>query len=188
MREQITLGVLAGGQAQRLGGTDKAFVEFKGQPLLTRTLAAMGGGFAQVLASYNGDDPRIKEFELQDLPDLRPDFQGPMAGIEALLKATTSDWLLTVPVDLRDIPEGLVESLCREAQKDPAVNGVVIRDQEGLQPLLALWRVATARQAIVAALDSGDGAVHRLLQTERFQILDISPRRLGNLNTPADFE
>lgn len=187
-RDQITLGILAGGRARRLGGVDKAFALFKGEPLLSRTLAALGSDYAQVMVSYNGSDPRMHEYPIRVVSDRRADFPGPLAGIERLLLATESEWLLTVPVDLRDVPAGLVESLCSELTVDAAANGVAVRDGDGLQPLLALWRVSAARAVASAALDAGDGAVHRLLQALQIRIHDISPRRLGNLNTPADFE
>jgi molybdopterin-guanine dinucleotide biosynthesis protein A len=187
-RDRITLGILAGGQARRLGGADKAFVPLEGQALLSRTLAALGTGYADVLVSYNGSDFRVREYPVAVVPDLRADFPGPMAGIESLLQATGSEWLLTVPVDLRDVPLGVAESLCNELASDPTANGVNILDADGLQPLLALWRVSAAREAATAALDAGEGAVHRLQRSLQFRSHDISPCRLGNLNTPDDFE
>ena len=53
-RSSTALGILAGGQARRLGGLDKAMARYRGQTLIARTLAAAGKGFAQVMASYNG--------------------------------------------------------------------------------------------------------------------------------------
>ena len=185
---RITLGILAGGQARRLAGVDKAFVQFEGQSLLSRTLIALGTGYAEVLISYNGADDRIVASGARALPDLRTGFPGPLAGMESLLHAATSEWLLTIPVDLRDIPADLPEALCRELEMDTECRGVAVSDADGLQPLVALWPVRTGRSATAAALDAGDRAVHRLLQSLQFRIHDISPWRLGNLNTPSDFE
>jgi len=185
-RAQVTLGILAGGQARRLGGADKALVQLGGQSLLSRTLAAMGTGYAGILISYNGSDPRVVESGAHVVPDLRRDFPGPLAGLEALLHSTESEWLLTLPVDLCDIPVDLAETLIRSV--DAQGKGVALRDADGLQPLIALWPVRAGRLASTAALNAGERAVHAVIQTMQFEIRDISPWRLGNLNTPADFE
>jgi molybdopterin-guanine dinucleotide biosynthesis protein A len=50
-----------------------------------------------------------------------------------------------------------------------------------------MWRISTLRPAIATALKNGELAVHMLVARLDLRIHDISPRRLGNLNTPADF-
>ena len=186
-RKEITLGILAGGRGSRLGGIDKALMELAGQSLLSRTMTALGSGFARTLISYNGTDARVLAIGASCIADQRDHFPGPLAGIESLLAAAATDWLLTVPVDLRDIPPELPEALSAELDGCVAGIGSVIRDADGLQPLVALWPVAASRPAVTAALDSGNGAAHQLLQSMHFRIFDISPLRLGNLNTHADF-
>ncbi len=183
-RDQITLGILAGGQARRLGGVDKAFAEYRGQSLLARTLGAMGEGYSEILLSHPGNEPRLARMPLRVVPDRRTDFPGPLAGIEALLYATCSPWLLTLPVDVRDIPLDLCQALCEAA----AGSGVVIQDAQGLQPIIGLWQVAAVRPVVTAALNSSQLAAHRLVSALGLKVHDISPLRLGNLNTPADFE
>ena len=108
--------------------------------------------------------------------------------MESLLAATRSEWLLTVPVDLRELPPGLPELLFKAAETPGQGKGVAVFDADGLQPLLALWPVRSARRAAAAALDAGELAAHRLIESEQFRILDISPWRLGNLNSPSDLE
>lgn len=187
-RDQITLGILAGGMGQRLGGVDKAFVDLLGQTLLARTLAAMGEGYAQVLVSHNRADPRVAQSGACAVADLRADFPGPLAGIEALLHAASSRWLLTVPVDLRVLPTMLPEILSKARFGAADCDGIVLTDADGLQPLIALWPVVEARIATTRALNAGELAVHQVVESLRFAIHDVSPLRLGNLNTPADFE
>lgn len=184
-RAQVTLGILAGGQARRLGGIDKALAHHGGEALIVRTLAAAGGGFAQVFASYNGASADALPFEATVVRDLRPGFPGPLGGIEALLAAARSEWLLTLPVDLADFPDGLVERLLSSCD---GMNGVVASDVEGSQPLVAFWPVASSRAAVSAALDAGERAVHRVQQILGFAPCHFVPLRFGNLNTPADFD
>lgn len=183
-RGDVTLGILAGGRATRLGGVDKAFVEFRGRRLLERTLDMAGNGFAARLASHPGEGNRFRELGLLAVRDLRPGFPGPLAGIEALLARCQGEWLLTLPVDLRDIPANLCEKLLAT---NPG-QGAFVRDAEGCQPLACLWPVPATRTVVKAALDRGEGAVHEVAATLGLAILDISPLRLGNLNSPSDFE
>ena len=182
-RDQISLGILAGGQGLRLGGADKASVRFNGADLLSRALEAAGPGFHETLLSYNGSDPRAARPGLSWVPDIRPGHPGPLAGLESLLTKTRATWLLTLPVDLRDASPDVLQLLC-----DSPDGRAFIRDADGLQPLVAIWPVADTLRLVSGALDAGNRAVHPMLRQLDMVELDISPARLGNLNTPHDFE
>jgi molybdopterin-guanine dinucleotide biosynthesis protein A len=184
-RDRTSLGILAGGRGRRLGGVDKAFVAFQGQPLLDRVLAAAGAGFAETLVSHNAASAGRSRHEgagRRFVADAVAAGEGPLAGLDALLQAASSDWLLTLPVDARAPTPALVGALLRED------HGAVLRDADGLQPLAALWPVPEARAAVRAALEQGERAVHPLVSSLGMRLVDVSPARLGNLNTPQDFE
>ena len=182
-RDAITLGILAGGRGQRLGGRDKAWVRHRGASLVENILMAFPGAFGERLVSARDEDPRFAALGLRAVRDRREDFAGPLAGIEALAAACGTPWLMTVPVDLDHLPEGLADDLASSADGD----GVVITDAEGLQPLLGLWRTAALREHAGAMLDAGESAARRLVARLHVSRLDLSPRRLQNLNTPHDF-
>lgn len=183
-RTAITLGILAGGRGERLGGRDKAWVRHYGKPLLQHTLSAFPGAFAERLVSTRAADPRFERMQLRPVFDLRPDFAGPLAGLEALAAACTSAWLLTVPVDLFRLPDGLAEAMRGAVSRD----GVVVRDASGLQPLLGLWRTQALRKALQALLDANESAAHRLGSQLDLARLDVAPRLFANLNTPEDLQ
>lgn len=180
----VSLGVLAGGRASRLGGADKAGLVYSGASLLARTLAAFPEPFAERLLSYNREPTLPLPPSVRVVRDLRPDFPGPLAALESLLAACAAPWLLTVPIDCRSIPPGLAETLIRNAGPD----GTVVHDRDGLQPLVGLWRVAALQPAVACAFESGESAVHRLLPRLELAVSDVSPQCLGNLNTPEDFD
>lgn len=179
---QVSLGILAGGEGRRLGMVDKSACEFDGSSLLQRTLAAMPQPFAERLLSYNRA-AGARHAGLRCVPDLRPGFPGPLAAFEALLQACRSEWLLTVPVDCRDLPDGLAEALLARATGQ----GAVVRDGDGLQPLLGLWRAQPLRAAVATAMARRELSVRSVLARLELAEWDISPCRIGNLNTPADF-
>jgi molybdopterin-guanine dinucleotide biosynthesis protein A len=181
--DRITLGILAGGRAARLNGADKALLQFGGETLLARTLRTFPENYSERLLSYNRTADGSLVSGLRVVADARPDFPGPLAALETLSATCRTKWLLTVPVDCRDIPDSLAADLIGHAGPD----GAVLQDADGLQPLLALWRVDALRPAIEAAFAAGELAAHRLASRLDQRVHDISPRRLGNLNTPADF-
>jgi molybdopterin-guanine dinucleotide biosynthesis protein A len=184
----ITLGILAGGRGARLGGVDKALLEFRGQRLLDRSadsFADPADSDSPVLLSRAGDGVAATVITgFQNVPDLRSGALGPLAGLEALLAATRTRWLLTTPVDLCDVPSGLGPRL-RACSGQPLA--CVVRDVDGLQPLVALWPVRTSLPAVRRALDAGRLSVHGLLGELPHVELDIRPERLGNLNRTEDF-
>lgn len=186
-RASVALGILAGGAATRLGGIDKAQAVYQGSSLLQRVLDQVGGGFGEMLLSHNGDGLIALQACMRQLPDLRPGRAGPLAGIEALLHATRCEWLMTVPTDVRQLPPQLADTLLLALADDDEC-GVALADADGLQPLVALWPVIAARAAVSLALDGGEHAVHVLSRTLCPRRVDISPWRIGNLNSPADFQ
>lgn len=183
-RTAISLGILAGGRGERLGGRDKAWVLHHGKTLLQHTLSAFPGGYAERWVSAREADPRFGKLGLRPVFDRRPGFPGPLAALEALSGACTTPWLLTVPVDLQRIPDGLPDALRKTAARD----GVVVKDASGLQPLFGLWHAARLHETVVALLDGGESAAHRLVSRLDLARMDISPKLLANLNTPDDLQ
>jgi molybdopterin-guanine dinucleotide biosynthesis protein A len=182
----VSLGILAGGRGSRLGGADKALLEYRGYSLLTRTLHAFPEAFSERLLSYNREPGEVvSDLGLRVVPDLRPDQPGPLAALEALFWACRTPWLLTVPVDIRDWPPGLSAEF-RELTEEGR-GGCVLADADGLQPLVGLWCPPVLRGSVSAALDSGERAVHRWVAMSGLSTHDIAPWCLGNLNSLADF-
>jgi molybdopterin-guanine dinucleotide biosynthesis protein A len=180
----LSLGVLAGGRGARMGGADKAWLPYRGQPLLQRCLAAFADLEGERLLSARCADPRHDEFAVRAVLDQRAGFPGPLAGLEALAAACTTPWLLTVPVDIDGVPAGLALRLW-QARGD---HGAVVAAADGLQPLLALWRCAALLPAARAALDDGRLAARDLVAGLALPVLDLAPLRLANFNTPEQLQ
>ncbi len=179
----ITLGILAGGRATRLGGDDKAWAVYRGETLIQRSLRVLGDGYAARLISANRDLERYAGFGLQAVPDRIAHFPGPLAALDALLAVCTTPLLLTVPVDLRAIPADLVQRLHAMGE-----GGAVAQDANGLQPLVAVWPVVRARIAVIEALAHGERAVHRVVADLALTIVRFDNADFGNLNAPDDFQ
>jgi molybdopterin-guanine dinucleotide biosynthesis protein A len=177
---RYTLGILAGGRATRLGGRDKAWMERDGVPQVLR-IARRFPDAARVLASANRDHARYRDAGIEPIADRTAD-AGPLGGVEALARACTDDWLLTLPVDLVGFNECLLPSLHAAA----GATGAWARDEDGPQPLVALWPVPALRAAAADALAAGRLSVQALQADMRMAEVRFAGVRFGNLNTPDD--
>jgi molybdopterin-guanine dinucleotide biosynthesis protein A len=175
-----TLGILAGGRATRLGGRDKAWLERDGTPLVLALAQRLAPGVDAVLVSANRGAARLALHGLRAVPD-RIGGIGPVGGLEALAAACATPWLLTVPVDLVSTPDGLLRAL-----QAAGAAGAWARDDDGPQPLVALWPVARLQAALAPALASGDHAVHGLQARLGMAPVRFEGIRFGNLNHPGD--
>lgn len=179
----VTIGILAGGRASRLGGRDKAWLERGGTPQVLRWQRRLAGQGAAFLVSANRDFERYAAHGLIAVPDRSAD-AGPLSGLDALAHAASTRWLMTLPVDLVEINDCLLRTLVHHAGSQ----GAYARDADGVQPLVALWPVALLRAAAAAALTSGDYAVRSLQQALGMQCVLFDGVRFGNLNTPQDLD
>lgn len=176
-----TLGILAGGRATRLGGIDKAWLERDGVPQVLRLASRFALVVHEVLVSANRDSTRYAGHGLQVIRDRHAD-AGPLGGLDALAQACNTAWLLTIPVDVIGVNECLLPSL----QAATAKNGAFAEDEDGPQPLVAMWRVDALRDAVAATIEARDLAVHALQAQLGMACVRFPGVRFGNLNTPAD--
>jgi len=174
----ITLGLLAGGLATRLGGLDKAWLERDGVPQVVMLAQAFAAQVDAVIVSANRNAERYLSHGLRAVHDRVPDL-GPLGGLDALIAACRSDWLLTLPVDATHVPGDLLERLAAGGDL-----GAYALDEDGPQPLVALWPVAATRTAILEALHKKDFAIHAVQSRLAMPALRFEGVRFGNLNTP----
>lgn len=199
----VTVAILAGGRAERLGGRDKGLEVLLGRPLIVHVVEAIAAmdvaaafaGFAADAADAAIAAPllivanRHHDVYARHAPviaDAVPDFRGPLAGVAAALAACATPWLLTVPVDCPDPPRVLASRFAAAARTSPAP-AFVADDGAHCEPLFALYRCAAAVSAAAAA-EAGQG-VRQWQTTLGAQAVDFADVRQQflNLNTPEEF-
>lgn len=102
--------VLAGGLSSRMG-TDKALVEFGGEPLIERSISILQGAGLRVLIA--GARSSLEAFA-PVVPDAEPGL-GPLGGICAALRSSRAKHAVFVAVDQPRLPSSLFACLLRHA-------------------------------------------------------------------------
>lgn len=124
-----------------MGGRDKGLVPYRGRPLVSWVLDAMGPqvGRLNVVANRNpGDYAALLHATCPsgkvrpDDPDLPPR-SGPLAGVLTALRHSTSPWIWVNPCDTPGLPHDLLDVMMRKALQTDAdvvlpVTGVTPQD------------------------------------------------------------
>jgi molybdopterin-guanine dinucleotide biosynthesis protein A len=186
----VTAFILAGGRSTRMG-RDKAFVEFEGQTLLTRTLDLARSVTLDV--RILGDPEKFAAFA-PVFEDIFRD-RGPLGGIHAALRVSQTDLNLTLAVDMPFVSASLLKYLISQARSAPEAAVVVPRSNGRWQPLCAIYRREFADAAETALL-AGHNKIDllfaatetRVIEEEELKRNRFSPDIFRNLNTPEELE
>jgi molybdopterin-guanine dinucleotide biosynthesis protein A len=194
MTENPTFGlILAGGQARRMGGGDKALIEIGGRTILARVLDTLRPQTSGLALNANGDPARFAPFGLPVLPDDMEDFAGPLAGILAGLDHLAKtlpqiEWMVSVPGDCPFLPRDLVARLhdVREREGKPLA---CAKSGDWRHPVVGLWPVSLRED------------LRKALREENLRKIEVWTARHGiaiaewpdtpvdpffNVNTPED--
>jgi len=200
MTQPILGVILAGGQARRMGGGDKALQSFDGRPLLARIVERLAPQVDAIAISANGDPARFAGFGLPVIADSLPDFAGPLAGVLAGLdrarqqRPAVTD-IVTVPGDAPFLPRDLVARLLAArsvTNADSAAADLACAASAGRQhPVIGLWPLRLRDDLYQALAVDGIRKVaawtarHRLAVAD-FPVDPVDP--FFNVNTPADLD
>ena len=137
--------ILAGGQARRLGGGNKALHEVAGRPLLAHAIERLESQVSRIALNANGDPARFDAFGLPVVPDTVEGFAGPLAGVLAGLdwaaeNAPDCERVVTVATDAPFFPDDLVECLSAAIENEKA--DLACAETGGrTHPVFGLWPV-----------------------------------------------
>lgn len=154
----ITGVLLAGGQAQRMGGGDKCLLPLNGKTLLQHTIKRALSQVNPLLLSANGNKLRFAHSKLEVVSDRYANYPGPLAGIHAAMRwmlehETKSPWLASFASDTPFFPLNVVERLKAAAEKHKT-RIVVVTSHHRVEPVFALWHNSLVDE-IDATLASG---------------------------------
>jgi molybdenum cofactor guanylyltransferase len=170
-------------------GADKAFVILNGRTLLERALD-LGRALTEEVTIVGAASKFNKYAPVVE--DVFPNC-GPLAGIHAALRSSTTDLNLILAVDVPFITPELLEYLLAQARNDNEAMVVVPRTSHGWHPLCAVYRREFAVPA-EAALRAGSYKIDLLFNRINMRAVDeaelaahnFSAHLFSNLNTPEE--
>jgi molybdopterin-guanine dinucleotide biosynthesis protein A len=185
--------VFAGGRATRLGGTNKALLEVGGTPIINRILRAVAPLADERLLLTN-------DASLECIGGLRLVFDpephaGVLPALAAGLAAASTETCLCMACDMPFVSAALFEHLL-ERQIETAADVVIPRTAGHLEPMHAIYRRASALEAIHGSLARGEQRMVsyfrdlRVCEVDEPEWRQWDPTGLAffNVNTRQDLE
>ena len=137
----VTGIVLAGGQGRRMGGVDKGLQPLRGKPMARWAIERLAPQIDEIIVNANQNLEAYAAFGYPVVRDDVAGFAGPLAGLQAGLRAARQALVVTVPCDSPFLPEDLVARL-RAALEAQGADLAVAKTGDQAHPVFALVRRA----------------------------------------------
>ena len=183
----ITGVILAGGKSSRFG-SNKAFAQVSGIPLIRNICSQLSGILRNIVVIANSPE----DYSFIGLPVIqdRVPRKGPISGIYTSLETTCTPWIFVVPCDLPFFSYKLCIAL---AQYSKGADAVCFQHNNLIEPLPALLHIDVMNQARLL-FERGDYSLNSLLNMSITTIMpiehcmnSIDPKMLTNCNTIEDY-
>ncbi|MDA0789691.1 MAG: molybdenum cofactor guanylyltransferase [Proteobacteria bacterium] len=184
--ENVTGIILAGGQSQRMGTADKAWVNYRGTPLLLHVTSALSTQAGHIIISCHMKQPPYTELPYTIVGDETPDFRGPLCGVISTAEYLSTERILVVPCDMPHLPAHLVNRLGEHLKGHEIA---VVNDGTRRQHLVFLARRSTIL-SIRKYVESGKASVAGWIDCHDFVEVDFSDcsDAFANINWPHELE
>jgi molybdopterin-guanine dinucleotide biosynthesis protein A len=193
----VTGVVLAGGQGQRMGGSDKARLKLGGSTLLSRVVDGLARQTSRVVVNSNTPDELQIKAARAVISDRVAGFAGPLAGVEAALhwnsiQPNPSDYILSVATDTPFFPSDLAAQMTQVADGRPII---AIAQSRGInQPVFGLWPAVIRLDLSEWLKDKKNRKVMAFVRMFDHEFVEFPPYKHGeidvdpffNINTPED--
>jgi molybdopterin-guanine dinucleotide biosynthesis protein A len=178
--------LLAGGAGRRAGGADKGLLPFGATTLAGAAAARLRPQVDRLLVACNRNHADYSALADGIVCDRRPPYQGPLAGVEAVLPALPEGWLLALaPCDVPRLPADLIARL-RAALAGRECTVAWAR-AHGRDHYLCALLTGSAARGVTAYLDAGGRSVRGWYETLAGGAVDFTgpASDFGNYNTGA---
>ncbi|MCK5874582.1 MAG: molybdenum cofactor guanylyltransferase [Alcanivoracaceae bacterium] len=153
-----TLVILAGGRGLRAGGIDKGWANWRGAAMIHHLLQQFGRQSSSVIVSANRNLDAYRALGVTVVTDLRADFPGPLAGLEAALAVIDTPCQVILPCDMPLLPADLPQRLMQARHDDADIS--VAHDGIRQQHLCMALNGKYWRENLSTWLDQGGRSVH----------------------------
>jgi molybdopterin-guanine dinucleotide biosynthesis protein A len=185
MRE-ITGLILAGGQGRRMGGVDKGLTRLRGRPMIAWVLERLVPQVEALVINANQNLEQYRSLGYPVVTDEIGGFAGPLAGLQAGMRAARTTFVLTCPCDSPFLPTDLAARLFA-ALDTQAADLAVVKTGTWHQPVFTLVRTALLPQ-LTAFLEKGGRKVDAWYAALKVVevAFDDQEQAFSNINTPDE--
>jgi molybdenum cofactor guanylyltransferase len=181
--EPFSAVVLCGGSSRRMG-TDKAWVEVDGRPIVATLLEVLTSAGASQTISVGGDRERLLALGYEAFADRYPG-EGPLGGVITGLRLVSQSLTFLCAVDLPWLSAAVVRGVITAASARPAPVTAALLDAEP-QLLTAAYR-AEALLTLEAAYGAGERSLRRAVAPIAVaEVAGLDPKALRDVDTPGD--
>lgn len=184
----ITLAVMAGGKAQRMGGTNKALLQLHGKTFIEHIIGNLSGLFGETIVISN-TPADFEALAHSVYPDIILN-SGPLGGIHAALSSCKGSSIFAVSCDMPFASAHMAKSLCGEFTSNPP-DILVPKINDKIEPLFAIY--STNIKPLIEQSLQGDGpksirSIFSQCNTRYFSFSSTPDvlQSLSNINTPDD--
>jgi molybdopterin-guanine dinucleotide biosynthesis protein A len=183
---RVTGLILAGGQGRRMGNVDKGLQPLRGRPMVAWVLERLAPQVTEVIVNANQNQAEYARLGCRVVGDEIGGFAGPLAGLQAGLKANVHPFLVTVPCDSPFLPRDLVARLHAALIANHA-DLAVARTGDQPHPVFSLVRETLAGH-LTKFLEGGGRKIDAWYAALKVVevAFDDQPDAFSNINTPAD--
>jgi molybdopterin-guanine dinucleotide biosynthesis protein A len=184
-RQDVTLGVLAGGEGRRHGGADKGLVEWRGRPLVAHVIDRCQPQTEAVIITANRNLERYRTLGYPVVRDAWGDtqFPGPLAGLVTLLQHCRTPLLQLVACDMPLLPTDLIPRL-RTALAGAAAGVAAPRVDGHNQWACTLWRRSLLPE-VQGAFENGERSLRAAARKVGVVTVEFETDGFVNANAPG---
>jgi molybdopterin-guanine dinucleotide biosynthesis protein A len=186
-QNKVTGVVLAGGLARRMDQQDKGLLLFNQRPLVSYALAAMKPITNEIFISANRNLDQYAQFGFPVIQDSNSLFDGPLAGILAVMQASRHSILLVMPCDSPLLETHHSQRLLNALNE--ATDIAVAFDGERLHPVFAALKTHL-KTDLQNYLNRGERKLQFWFEKHALVKVDFSntPEIFANINTPEQLQ
>ncbi len=152
----LTVVIQAGGASSRMG-EDKALKLFLGRPLIQHVIERLTPIADEIIVTTNRPAEyeflaKSSDFAIRLIPDLKPG-RGALGGLYTAIASASYPLVAVAACDMPFASQNFFEGARRLMVKEEA-DVVIVKTDEGYEPLHALYRRETCLPAIESAIDA----------------------------------
>lgn len=185
----VSLAILSGGEATRLGGINKGLIEYNGQSFISIIIKELSSIFFETIIITNSPE----EFEVLKFPVYKDIYKhrGPLGGIHAALTNAQGNAVFIVSCDMPFVKLPIANRLLSYYKNN--VDAIIPTINDRMEPLFGIYSKGGC-EIVDRILSSGKNySIRKYLDLINTVYVDIpfsneAARCFININTPDDLE